>query len=74
MKVIELFNKIANKEKVPKQIKIKGNGAIWTFDSTDGDYHSFSSEEYYDDKLFFTGMYVNAPTFLNEEIEVIDNE
>lgn len=74
MKVIELLNKIANREKVPKRIKIKGNNAIWIFDTKDGDYHSFSNEEYYDDKLFFTGISVNAPTFLNKEIEVIDNE
>ena len=74
MKIINLLNKIANNEEVPKKIKIKGNKAIWVFSNEDKDYHSFESEEYYDDKLFFTGLYVKANAFLNEDIEVVDEK
>ena len=70
MKVIDLLNKIANNEEVPKRIKY-GIGT-WELDK-DYDYHCGIGKEYYDDKLLCSGIN-DLVAFLNDEIEIIEEK
>lgn len=70
MKVIELLNKIANGEEVPN--KVKFFSTIYELEE-DNDYHSGDDNEYYDDNLLFSGV-ENAKEFLNDEVEVIEED
>ena len=72
IKVIDLLNKIANGEEVPKRIKYKNEVREYVYD--DRDYVNSNSSEFY---LFYgtmkarTGIdFVNA---LNDEVEIIED-
>ena len=73
MKIIELLNKIANGEEVPK--KIKYNDEIRYFDEDDKDYICKGSNNYY---LFYgvltSGDGESFKKKLNDEIEIIENK
>lgn len=68
MKVIDLYNKIANGEEVPR--KIKYCGIIYTYKN--GDYYGGDSDEYYTDALLLPQS-INPMNFLNSEIETIED-
>ena len=61
MKIINLLNKIANGEEVPKMIKYKGDIYIW----------GNTSKKYYEQERNY--VYVSFDTYeLNDEIEIIE--
>ena len=61
MKIIDLLNKIAKGEEVPKKIKYKGDIYIW----------GNTSEKYYEQERNY--VYVSFDTYeLNDEIEIIE--
>ena len=65
--VIDLLNKIANGEKVPKEIKINDHILIWN--NIEKDYLMDGRGEYYTDRAFITPNYD-----LNDEIEIIEED
>ena len=67
MKVIDLLNKIANGEEVPK--KIKWRDKIWTYNNKDQDY------EINDTDLLGYG-FCNHKTldFINDEVEILEEK
>ena len=71
IKVIDLLNKIANGEEVPKSIKYVDN--ILKYDESIQEYIGIpitGAEE------FFSYLFVNKPTlsFINEEVEIIEED
>ena len=71
MKVIDLLNKIANDEGVPK--KIKWEDIIYAYNEYDKDYleYPFSDEEY---KGLFNMKDNILTQFLNDEVEIIEED
>lgn len=69
MKIIDLLNKIANGEEVPK--KIKWENIIYAYSEYDKDYleYPFSDEEY---KGLFNMRNNILTQFLNDEVEIIE--
>ena len=69
IKIIDLLNKIANGEEVPK--KIKWENIIYAYSEYDKDYleYPFSDEEY---KGLFDMRNNILTQFLNDEIEIIE--
>lgn len=65
MKVIDLFNKIANGEELPKKIKI--GCEILTLDDDKKNYSYRDCDEYYGDALIHWFG-------LNDEVEIIEKE
>ena len=65
MKIIELLNKIANGEEVPKRIKTKND--IWTYDGID--YRASDDGGY----MFEVHTSIDKDD-LNEEIEIIEED
>ena len=63
IKVIELLNKIAKGEKVPKKIKILGNVFEWFGDS-------YRKE---DANLEYIADYVSLDCILNDEIDILED-
>lgn len=72
MKVIDLLNKLANGEKVPKKIRI-----TILDDRITREYNFFYDEdnqEYKDDELFPLGDSLILDRVLNEKVEVIEED
>lgn len=69
-KVIDLLNKIANDEKLPKRIMFRNH--IYYLEK-DNNYHDNYYGESYDDSLFFFDDN-NAKDFLNEKVEILKDE
>lgn len=71
IKVIELFNKIANNEKMPK--KIKWEKDILTYEEDVQDYMGISKTG---SGSFFNYLFVNNATalFINDEAEILEDE
>ena len=69
IKIIDLLNKIANNEEVPK--KIKWENIIYAYSEYDKDYleYPFSNEEY---KGLFDMRDSILTQFLNDEVEIIE--
>ena len=69
MKIIDLLNKIANNEEVPK--KIKWENIIYAYSEYDKDYleYPFSNEEY---KGLFDMKDSILTQFLNDEVEILE--
>ena len=69
IKVIDLLNKIANGEEVPKKIKYKGD--ILKYDEDIKDYMGISKTG---SGSFFNYLFVNNATdkFINDEVEIIE--
>ena len=72
MKVIDLLNKIANGEDVPKKIKIT------VIDDRITRYYNFfydkSDQEYKDDELFPIGARLILNRILNNKVEILEEE
>ena len=69
MKVIDLLNKIANGEEVPKRIKISDN--YYHFDIDDSDYYNDVDNK----ATLIENIYLhNAYVWLNKEVEILDEE
>lgn len=69
IKIIDLLNKIANGEEVPKKVSINGgiHGIdVWEYEENSKDYISSS-----DVLLLYSGMTSNH---LNDEVEILDEE
>lgn len=66
MKIIDLLNKIANKEDVPK--KIKYNGCIYELHNRVRHFYNYKNNKgvYFEDEWFLTNI-------LNDEIEIIED-
>ena len=71
IKIIDLLNKIANGEKVPK--KIQWEDIIYAYSEYDKDYleYPFSDEEY---KGLFDMRNNILTRFLNDEVEIIEED
>lgn len=67
MKIIDLLNKIANGEEVPK--KIKYNNIILSYDKDLSDYY-----KYYGEYLFYHLFGKDKLDFLNNEVEILEEE
>ena len=68
MKIIDLLNKIANGEEVPKEIRYEEN--IWKLNTLENTYDNGKCclfEDYIDKKYVITDV-------LNDEIEIIEEE
>ena len=63
MKVIDLLNKIANNEEVPKKFKYRRENFVYM----DGDYSSFDTNVWFSECHLFLDN-------LNDEIEIIEQE
>lgn len=68
--IIELLNKIANNEEVPK--KIKYGCHILMYYEEEKNYIYSDSEEYYDNRLL-VGIY-DVYEFLNYKVEIIEED
>ena len=66
MKVIDLLNKIANGEEVPKEVKYKS--FYWKYSEKDRDYKD-TDEDY----VFSCSNY-DIPKMLNNEVKIIEEE
>ena len=72
MKIIDLLNKIANGEKIPKKIRITDID-----DRITKHYNFFYDEddqEYKDDELFPLGARLILDRVLNEKVEIIEED
>lgn len=69
MKVIDLLNKIANNEEVPREIKF--NGELCSFDKEDKDYYC---EEYGNIVWYLVDTRNNMNEVLDTELEIIEEK
>ena len=69
MKIIDLLNKIANGEEVPKKIMYKDK--IYKFDCDDGDYFNNENSEF-----LFADLFERCWTqdFINDTVEILEEE
>lgn len=65
MKIIEIFNKIANGEEVPKKIMFVGNE--YRYDNIDNTYRNIIGNTN-------IGEMHNLEFYLNDEVEILDDE
>lgn len=70
MKIIDLLNKIANKEEVPKKIKFHGKYYIWYDNEYTGN-EGYCLEPLKSDSNSF--LEINTVYDLNNEVEVIED-
>ena len=66
LRIIDLINKIANNEELPK--KIKYDDVIWDYDYTIGDYINKDKVKALIESLFWGN---STFSFINEEVEII---
>lgn len=66
IKMIDLLNKIANGEEVPKKIRFRDD--IWKFDKCVKDYMNEDNNEYLFDNIFG----IETEKVLNYEVEIIE--
>jgi len=71
MKVIDLLNKIANGEEVPKKIRITDIGDRYT--THYNFFYDEDDQEYKDDELFPLGARLILDRVLNEKVEIIED-
>ena len=71
MKIIDLLNKIANGEKVPKKIEVLSNNEIFNFDNEAGDYSGENGDYLFGEVI--TNV-INLQLFLNDEVEIIEED
>ena len=69
MKVIDLLNKIANNEEVPKEIRFKGE--LCSFDNEDKDYYC---EEYGNIIWYLVDTSNNMNEVLDTELDIIEEK
>lgn len=77
MKIIDLLNKIAKGEEVPKKIKYIGNTFFWNESLCDYEANDFVKE--ISSSYLFRGLFVQNDSYMNEynlndEVEVIEEE
>ena len=74
MKIIDLLNKIANGEEVPKKIKIKNNVYEWYRRCE----NTFNYRLSYDGKLVDSYLsddwFIDSKDMLNDEVEILEEE
>lgn len=72
MKVIDLYNKIANKEEIPKKIKFENN--IYIYNEYDEFYYINGNPDNYTlfDRVSYFDM-TSLMNFLNDEVEIIED-
>ena len=68
MKVIDLLNKIANGEVIPKKIKVNDNA--YHYDIDDCDYYADNGKATLEENIYLHNAYI----WLNLEVEDLDNE
>lgn len=68
MKIIDLFNKIANGEDVPKKIRYRDK--IWEYNIKNQDYCDKNN------KMLFGYLfdYIRTSDFINDEVEIIEEK
>ena len=71
IKIIDLLNKIANEEKIPKEIKILSNNEEFELDKYINDYKGKNGYFLFGECLAST---LNIKRFLNDEVEIIEEE
>ena len=69
LRIIDLINKIANNEELPK--KIKYDDVIWDYDYTIGDYINEDKFKALIESLFWGNI---THSFINDEVEIIEEE
>lgn len=69
MKVIDLLNKIANKEEVPERI-LYGGYTYW-YDKLNKDYYTYICKDLEDEDISYLFDNCFASDILNDEIEII---
>lgn len=69
LRIIDLINKIANNEELPK--KIKYDDVIWDYDYTIGDYINEDKFKTLIESLFGGN---NTCNFINDEVEIIEED
>ena len=72
MKIIDLLNKIANGEEVPKKIKI--NGIIYEYQGDDYLYKDDDKKEYWLFSAGYTDKFMWLDSFLKTKIEILEEE
>lgn len=74
MKIIDLLNKIANGEEVPKKIMFRGKVYVW-FERND---NIFNYKQEYNGRLldnyFCDDWFVDSNDILNDEVEIIEEK
>jgi hypothetical protein len=68
MKIIDVLNKIANGEEVPKTIMYDGD--IWKYDELSNDYEIFDES----DDLHLFREELNITRALNDEVEILEED
>jgi hypothetical protein len=69
LRIIDLINKIANNEELPK--KIKYDDVIWDYDYTIGDYINEDKVKALIESLFWGN---STFSFINDEVEIIEED
>ena len=72
MKVIDLYKNIANNEELPKKIKLKDYGYIFTLREDCSGYKWYGEEKMHDD--FGEVIHKNLEFVLKQEIEIIEED
>lgn len=72
MKIIDLINKKANREEVPK--KIKYLESVWEWSELYFDYRSDKKNSTINDELLFRGIFNYPKERLNDGVEIIEED
>ena len=72
IKIIDLFNKIANGEEVPKEISFDGHSC--RYDEECSDYFSDDKFIFADTYFLFKAIFKDGKNHLNDEVEILDEE
>lgn len=65
MEIIDIFNKIYNREDIPK--KIKWRGKEWEYNSRNQDYYDYNGHS-----LFENLSIIRTLDFITDEVEIIE--
>lgn len=71
MTIIDILNRIANRDYIP--IKIKWRDRIWIYDNRSQDYYKECTDKFYENDLglFAYGFnYLRTLDFINDEVEI----
>ena len=69
IKIIDLFNKIANNEKVPKKIKLLCDDEIFIYEKEKDDYIGENDDGLFNECILDT---ISLEIYLNDEVEIIE--
>lgn len=71
IKIIDLLNKIANKEELPKKIKVLSNNKNFNYEKALDDYIGENDDGLFNECILET---TSLEKYLNEEVEIIEEE